>query len=131
MGTYTEVSFAAEVDEDAYRVFERYRDERKLPEGQLHPFFAMERAEMIVGGFGGSYYFPGACGLLLETDGHGSPIYSVSLRANLKNYEGEIEAFFDWITPHVKAGAGDRQYIGHHIYEEDETPTLHYAEPKP
>jgi len=128
MGMYTEVGFAAEVDEEAYRVFEEYqRASTLLGAAGTHPFFDMDRAEMIIGGHGGSYYFPGACRLTLEVDGHGAPLYSVSLRANLKNYEGEIQAFFDWITPHVKAGAGGNDYIGHHIYEEDEVPTLHYA----
>jgi hypothetical protein len=49
------------------------------------------------------------------------------VRCDLKNYEGEIEAFLKWIAPHLDACKGD--YIGHTRYEEDPLPThLIYGE---
>jgi hypothetical protein len=49
------------------------------------------------------------------------------VRCDLKNYEGEIEAFLKWLAPHLNACEGD--YIGHTRYEEDPLPThLIYGE---
>jgi hypothetical protein len=49
------------------------------------------------------------------------------VRCDLKNYEGEIEAFLKWIAPHLDACKGE--YIGHTRYEEDPLPThLIYGE---
>lgn len=47
-------------------------------------------------------------------------------RSDLKNYDGEIEAFFDWILPYVEKLA-DKTFIGYSLYEEDSEPTLYYA----
>ena len=43
------------------------------------------------------------------------------VRCDLKNYEGEIEAFLKWVAPHLNAGDGE--YLGHTRYEEDDLPT--------
>ena len=49
------------------------------------------------------------------------------VRCDLKNYEGEIEAFLTWIKPYLSAADGE--YIGHTRYEEDPLPTnLIYGE---
>lgn len=49
------------------------------------------------------------------------------VRCDLKNYEGEIEAFLKWIAPHLDAFEGE--YVGHTRYEEDPLPThLVYGE---
>lgn len=36
----------------------------------------------------------------------------VAIRADIKNYDREIEAFFDWIRPYVESGSGSRDLIG-------------------
>lgn len=41
--------------------------------------------------------------------------------ANLKNYDGEIEKFLDWVRPYVHALPGD--VWAQWQYEEDDTPT--------
>lgn len=58
-----------------------------------------------------------------------SESWMLSVRANIKNYDGEIEAFFDWIRSYVDHGSGDREtnFIGYSIYEEAAEPTLYYA----
>lgn len=43
------------------------------------------------------------------------------VRCDLKNYEGEIEAFLKWIAPYLNASEGE--YLGHTRYEEDDLPT--------
>jgi len=49
------------------------------------------------------------------------------VRCDLKNYEGEIEAFLKWLAPHLNVEKGE--YIGHTRYEEDPLPThLIYGE---
>lgn len=52
----------------------------------------------------------------------------VSFRSSLKNYDGEIEAFFDWVTPHVvNSGAPGRVFIGYSLSEDATEPTLYYT----
>lgn len=49
------------------------------------------------------------------------------VRCDLKNYEGEIEAFLQWLAPHINSYPGE--YIGHTRYDEDPVPThLIYGE---
>ena len=69
----------------------------------------------------GSYYTPlTACALLTfdEIGGH----WSLLAKGDIKNYEGEIEAFFDFIKPWC-----DTEFIGYMRYEEDREPTLIYS----
>ena len=50
--------------------------------------------------------------------------YSLSIRANLKNYNGEIEKFLKYIRPYVRWGSGTNELYAMTIYEEDKEPTL-------
>jgi len=122
MGMYTEIFFRAEVDEYAFNIIRSAIDEGRLPADDGHPFFTKPRAEMVF--TGGGAYFPGARHSIAEHEGYHQAYY-VSFRADLKNYDGEIEAFFDWVTPHV--AEHHRGFIGYSLYEEFETPTLYYA----
>lgn len=45
------------------------------------------------------------------------------VRSDLKNYDGEIEKFIEWIKPYVDFADG-KTCIGWKWYEEDEKPTL-------
>lgn len=47
----------------------------------------------------------------------------INVRCNLKNYDGEIGAFLDWIMPWVFAGP---ECLGYYRYESDDHPTLIY-----
>lgn len=56
--------------------------------------------------------------------------WSLLAKGDIKNYEGEIEAFFDWLMPWIDAYKGD--FIGFSLYEEDTEPTLfHFIERDP
>jgi hypothetical protein len=50
--------------------------------------------------------------------------WSLLGKGDIKNYEGEIEKFFEWIIPYVDGYPGD--FIGYSRYEEDLKPTLIY-----
>jgi len=50
--------------------------------------------------------------------------YYLCIRSNLKNYDGEIRKFLDWIKQFVDAGIGE--FLGFYRYEEDDDPTLIY-----
>lgn len=82
-----------------------------LPE---HDLFKCHRWDVL--GCGGSAYFPATVSHI-EKDGF-SHNWAFLFHANLKNYDGEIEKFFDWIDQYVEGGEGD--YLGYHLYEETE-----------
>lgn len=54
----------------------------------------------------------------------------LSSRANLKNYDNEIEKFLDWIHPHIEQGSGDRDFYAIVCYEEQDKPTIYYLKNK-
>lgn len=125
MGSYTEVFFRAEVDEEAYRVLERIFNGTE-PENFAHldPFFRKTRAWAVFRGQ--SSYHPGPFHTLIDLDERYS-LRCVSFRSSLKNYDGEIEAFFNWVLPHVQPELG-RQFIGYSLHEESQDPTLYHTE---
>lgn len=79
-----------------------------------HELFQTYRWDVL--GRGASAYFPATSSTVYKD------IYSNNwafmFHANLKNYDGEIEKFFDWIDPYVEGGEGE--YIGYSLYEETE-----------
>lgn len=123
MGTYTEIFFKGEIpDEQVNIITSLYLgQEFSRPD---HPFFLTARASLLFSG--GSAYFPGTNPLHVE------PIYvdsftqakHVSFRANLKNYNNEIEKFFDWIEPHLR----EPGFYGYLQHEEALTPKLYIKE---
>lgn len=130
MGMYTEIFFRATLKQD-------------VPESVLAPFRAMlgeleaesielpdhelfQRGRWYMLARGSSYYFPEhAQSHLVQDDIRGA--WCVLLHASIKNYDGEIEAFFDWIDPYVDAYQGE--FLGYSLYEEtgpDTPPTCYY-----
>ena len=55
----------------------------------------------------------------------------VSIRCSLKNYQGEIEKFVDWIKPYVESGSGDCNLLGYSIEEGGDAPVLYYLHKEP
>ena len=51
-----------------------------------------------------------------------SQSYYLTSSSDFKNYNGEIDLFFDFIAPYVEDG-----FLGYSQYEEAEHPTLHYV----
>ena len=52
--------------------------------------------------------------------------WALSTRSNIKNYEGEIEAFLEWIKPYINSGSGHRDMYAIVTYEEAEAPNIYY-----
>jgi hypothetical protein len=57
-----------------------------------------------------------------------SEAWHISARCNIKNYDGEIESFLEWLKPHIKSGSGCRDFYAIVCYEEADEPTIHYLQ---
>ena len=127
MGMYTEIFIRANIRRDApesvrsmlaYLVSSTSED---APESPDHEFFECARWRYVA--TCSSYYFPGAIHAAYVRSAIGGEPDTLNILANLKNYDGEIGKFFDWIDPYLEASPGD--FIGYEMYEEDDTPTPH------
>lgn len=124
MGMYTELVLKCTIKENAPQnvkdvIRHLFAGEDKpelLPD---HEFFNLPRWKMI-GSCASHYHHPEAV--------NSAPIYDytdtihIFSRSDLKNYNGEIDSFVNWITPYIY-GFGDT-CIGWQWYEEEEKPTL-------
>ena len=70
-----------------------------------------------------SYYTPSTFCRYLNYDKIAER-WSLLGKGDIKNYSGEIEEFFEWITPHIDAYPGD--FIGYSRYEEELNPKLYF-----
>ena len=126
MGMYTELIFGAGLKKDTpeniiealkYMMgeIEEKPKDFPLPNGRCEWLFR-----------GSSYYF-----------GVNSPVskmwkddigknWVLSTRSNIKNYEGEIEAFLEWIKPYIDSGSGYRDMYAIVTYEEAKAPNIYY-----
>lgn len=129
MGMYTEVyvnvDLKKELPEEVLQVI-------KAMCGKLDP----EVAEEVLKGFPQrwhclfsdmSYYTPKTYCKYLEFDKISNQ-WSLLGKGDIKNYEGEIEQFFQWIEPWIDGYDGD--FIGYSRYEEDAKPTLYFLNRK-
>ena len=71
-----------------------------------------------------SYYFVPRSTHLFDYDDIGK-YWVLIVRSDLKNYDGEIEKFFDWIRPHLEAD--ENVMIGYSRYEKSREPTIYYG----
>jgi hypothetical protein len=71
--------------------------------------------------YSGSYYTPDTYCHSLTYDTI-TQQWSLLGKGDIKNYEGEIQKFFEWIMPYVDGYPGD--FIGYRRHEEDREPTL-------
>lgn len=119
MGMYTELLLKTSIKRDLPEIVaetlnflfnDREKELAQLPD---HKFFTLPRWEMI-GSCSSYYHIPWSESKYAEN-------YLFS-RSDLKNYDGEIEAFIDWIMPYIDEIQG--QCIGWQWYEEDDIPTL-------
>ena len=126
MGMYTELIFGASLKKDTpetvinalkYMIGETEEKplDFPLPDGRCESLFQY-----------GSYYFainePVKKMWLDEIDKE----WRISTRSNLKNYEGEIETFLEWIEPYIESGSGNREMYAIVLYEEFDEPTIYY-----
>lgn len=71
----------------------------------------------------GSYYTPSTWVAKLTYDDI-SGQYSLLGKGDIKNYQNEIEEFFEWLMPYIDTNEG--AFIGYSRYEEDDVPTLYF-----
>lgn len=124
MGMYTELVLKCQIKEDAptdvksviAHMFCGDDAPEKLPD---HPFFGLTRWNFI-GSCSSFYHHPEVVNSCPKFDYTNSQyIFS---RSDIKDYDGEIESFIDWLKPYVDAPEG--QCIGWSWYEEEQQPTL-------
>lgn len=74
----------------------------------------------------GSYYVPKtSCAKLIHHKDDG--FYSLLGKGDIKNYEREIEQFFEWLIPYIDAFPSE--FIGYKRYEELDAPDLLFMPP--
>lgn len=125
MGMYTELHFNAELRKDTPPAVIEVLQFMLSGEGQEaftppeHSLFKTSRWPVMLRM--DSYYFAADTHSTLRLDDIAGQ-YALCIRCNLKNYDGEIEAFVDWIDPYVDAFEG--AFLGFSRYEETEDPVL-------
>ena len=124
MGNYTALNCAFELKKDTPQTvldILRYMADGTgyLPPLPDHPLFACHRWRSLF--TCDSYYFDDQTHTDVLFDDCTDTWY-VSVRSNLKNYDGEIGKFFDWVTPYIDKMDGE--FVGYHRYEQNEVPTL-------
>jgi hypothetical protein len=124
MGMYTELVLKCRTKEDTPKEVKEVLDflfnGEKIPETlPNHPFFSLPRWRAI--GSCSSYYHHPQSVNHISKNSNWKEWYIFS-RSDLKNYDGEIEAFIDWLTPYLEAY--NKTCIGWKWYEEDSEPTL-------
>lgn len=125
MGMYTELIFGAKLKKDTPEsVINTLRymigdiDKPEILE------FDANRNPLI----GGSYYFGVTRSVSNMYYNLTDKRWQISTRANIKNYEGEIDQFLTWIKPYIEQGSGTRDMYAIKIYEEQEEPTIYYLD---
>lgn len=124
MGMYTEIFFRSRLEKDTPEevitfldTWVNKRDYKVLAQMDVpdHPLFKCSRWESLAGC--SSYYFPDHAESALTQDALFKG-WSLVINADLKNYSGEIEKFFDWINPYCEAMTGE--FLGYELYEDVE-----------
>ena len=125
MGMYTELIFGAELKKETpneviealkYMLgeIEEKPNNFPLPDGRCEWLF-----------LGSSAYFPISGVNSLSKDNIDNQ-WRLSTRSNIKNYEGEIQLFLDWIKPYISQGSGSRDMYAIVTYEEAREPMIYY-----
>ncbi len=122
MGTYTELVLAIKIkttDTTYIDILNFMINDKEAEIKSNHPLFSTQRWVSMLQS--DSYYFDGTS--------HSEFFYDkiphswfLTVRCNLKNYDGEINKFLDWIKP-VSSTFG---FVGYTRHEEQESPTLIY-----
>lgn len=71
------------------------------------------------------YHIPKAVGEFFKDD-IATDHYLV-VRSDLKNYDNEIQKFFDWVSPYVEQNCDDKTFLGYSLYEECNIPDFYYV----
>lgn len=122
MGMYTElnigVDLAPSTPDSAIKVLNyMLGDEEVDVETPDYPLFQTEGWRYMLGS--DSCYFDGRTDSSMVRDSV-TGVYALNVRCNLKNYDGEISKFLDFIFPYVRTYG----FIGYARYEGFELPYL-------
>lgn len=85
-----------------------------------HPLFSTSRWEILF--TCNSYYFV-PCSIAKFEYNEIGRYWCLITRADLKNYDGEIEKFIDWIRPYIE---NEDKMFAYSRYEETREPTIYY-----
>lgn len=127
MGMYTELIFGAELKKDTPgEVIESLK--YMLGRTEKPQFFSLPdgRCEWLFRS--ASYYFAISEAVNNFRYDDISKCWVLSARCNIKNYEGEVETFLEWIKPHIHSGSGYRNMYAIVMCEEASEPTIYYLD---
>lgn len=124
MGMYTEILVKAQIKPDTSEedravllyLFNKGALPEKIPN---HRFFTKPRWDLI-GTTYGFYHHPVSCNSVVGIGRF--PSWYIFSRSDLKNYDGEVDAFFDWFRTICDEQEG--KCIGYTWYAEEDVPTL-------
>ena len=117
MGMYTEIYINADLKENTpAEVINTLKAMCEFDRDSDHLQGFPNRWAFLFGS--GSYYTPNTSAQSLTFDDIGRN-WSIIGKGDIKNYDEEIQKFFDWIKPWCEDG-----FIGYHRYEEQWSPTL-------
>ena len=127
MGMYTEFHFNSSLRDDVpkevldilHYMLGEWDDDTTPPETPDHSMFATSRWRFML--CMSSYYFDADTSSTLRFDDISGQYY-LCIRCSLKNYDGEIQKFCDWMCPYLDKFDGE--FLGFLRYEETEFPTL-------
>lgn len=127
MGMYTEIYVKISLKEDAPQqvidILSYMMGEGEEPsELPSHELFIKSRWHFMLR-CSSHYHMPSCVGKFWYND-IASQWFLLN-RSDLKNYENEIESFFDWISPYAEQNS-EKQFIGYELYEEENEPTMYY-----
>lgn len=128
---YTEFIFASEIKketpENIISILKNmttgdihYEDNIEIPD---HEFFKCSRWKSLFRM--DSYYFDGETMSKLTYDNI-SKSYYLTVRSNLKNYDGEIDKFLNFISTYLPHKIEEDDLLGYSRYEESREPRLIY-----
>lgn len=127
MGMYTLLSLGVEFKKDTPKeIIETIQfmvdgNADELSPGLAHPLFMCDRWGFMLRC--DSYYFDWQTKWTVTKDylyGIDEPMIYLTGNSNLKNYDGEIDNFLNWIAPYLKTEG----FLGFKQYEEQQYPTL-------
>lgn len=130
MGMYTELNMTFEIREDAPEDFVRtlrsmLEDGEPNNYGQTHRLFSLESArwKWMLRFSSDSFAANQARSMMWKDEGE-DPTWHVVILCSFRNYEGEVEAFVDWVTPYIVGYRGD--FLGYSRLEAYREPELIY-----
>ena len=124
---YTELIFGAELKKETpQKVIDALRYMTgEIDESENFPF-PKGRCEWLFQG--SSYYFGVSRDVKQMWFDEIINTWVISVRSNIKNYEGEIEIFLEWIKPWIDKGSGARDMYAITMYEEAHVPEIYYLD---